>query len=142
MISIVDARSSDSLLPHLETYRQWVSREWDSELSFEALDGSPPVPAPLLAMLGGQLVGGVSFTWHVAPGSADTALWINTVYVDPSNRDKGVASALVVAAEEAARKTTDENTLLVYTDVPDLYTGNDWTPIDQDGDMWILHKKL
>ena len=139
MISIVDSRGSDN---HLEKYRQWVSAEWGSELSFEAPDGSQPAPAPLLAMVGGQLVGGVSFTWHAAPDSSDTALWINTVYVDPSSRGKGVASALVAAAEEAARGATDEKALLVYTDVPDLYTGNGWTPTGQDGDMWILHKKL
>lgn len=139
MISIVNSRWRGS---HLETYRQWVSKEWESDHSFDSPDGTLLLPPPLLAMFDERLAGGVSFTWHAAPGSSDTALWINTVYVEPSFRGGGVASALVRAAEEEARMATAEKALLVYTDIPGLYRKSGWTPTGQEGVMWVLRKEL
>jgi GNAT superfamily N-acetyltransferase len=137
MISIVDSRIS---YIHLETYRQWISEEWGCEHSFESKDG--PLPSPLLALVGERLAGGISFTWHIAPEPPEMALWINTVYVEPAFRGKGVATALVAAADEHARMETGEKTLLVYTDVPQLYEKNEWVPTKQEGEMWVLHKGL
>ncbi len=139
MIRIVDSRNS---FTHLETYRQWISEEWGRDNSFESMDGSGPLPSPLLALFGERLAGGISFTWHIAPESPEMALWINTVYVAPAFRGKGVATALVAAADEHARMEAGEKTLLVYTDVPQLYEKNEWVPTKQEGEMWVLHKGL
>lgn len=139
MITIVDSLLSDI---HLETYRQWISEEWGSEHSFESLDRSRPLPSPLLAMVGDRLAGGLSLTWHIAPDSPELALWINTVYVEPDFRGNGIASKLIAAAEEHARTVTGEVTLLVYTDVPQLYEKNEWVPTKQESEMWVLRKVL
>ena len=139
MISIVDSRCSDI---HLETYRQWISEEWGRDHSFESLDRSGPLPSPLLAMVGERLAGGISFTWHIAPDSPEMALWINTVYVEPTFRGNGIARALVAASDEHARTVTGEKTLLVYTSVPQLYEKNGWVPTKQEGEMWVLRKGL
>ena len=139
MISIVDSRFSDI---HLETYQQWISEEWGHDHSFESLDRSGSLPSPLLAMVGERLAGGISFTWHIAPDSPEMALWINTVYVEPTFRGNGIARALVAAADEHARTVTGEKTLLVYTNVPQLYEKNEWVPIKQEGEMWVLRKGL
>lgn len=139
MISIVESRPSDI---HLETYRQWISEEWGSDHSFESLDRSRPLPSPLLALVGERLAGGLSFTWHIAPDSPEMALWINTVYVEPAFRGKGIARALVAAADGHARKVTGEKAFLVYTNVPQLYEKNEWIPTKQEGEMWVLRKVL
>lgn len=137
MISIVDSHTSDI---HLETYRQWISEEWGPDHSFKSVGGSEPLPSPLLALARERLAGGLSFTWHVAPESPEMSLWINTVYVAPAFRGTGVATALVAAADEHARMETGKKTLLVYTDVPRLYEQNEWVPIKQEGEMWVLQK--
>ena len=139
MISIVDSRLSDI---HLETYWQWISEEWGRDHSFESMDGAGPLPSPLLAMVGGRLAGGISFTWHIAPDSPEMALWINTVYVEPTFRGNGIARALVAAADEHARTVTGEKTLLVYTNVPQLYEKSEWVPTKREGEMWVLRKEI
>ncbi len=139
MITIVDSLLSDI---HLETYRQWISEEWGPDHSFESLDSSRPFPSPLLAMVGDRLAGGISFTWHIAPDSPELALWINTVYVEPVFRGNGIASKLIAAADEHARRVTGEATLLVYTNVPQLYEKSGWVPTKQEGEMWVLRKVL
>ncbi|MFM2486961.1 GNAT family N-acetyltransferase [Celerinatantimonas yamalensis] len=139
MITIVDSLLSDI---HLETYRQWISEEWGQDHSFESLDRFKPLPSPLLAMVGERLAGGISFTWHIAPDYPKVALWINTVYVEPAFRGKGIARTLIAAADEHARTVTEEETLLVYTNVPQLYEENEWVPTRQEGEMWVLRKEL
>ncbi len=139
MVSIVHSQGCEN---HLELYRQWVSREWGSDHSFESPEKALFLPSPLLAMIGEKLVGGISFTWHPAPASSVVALWINTLYVKPSYRGRGIASALITEAEKTARMTVHGKELFVYTDVPVLYARNEWLLVSQEKEMCILHKQL
>lgn len=139
MLSIVDSQDRED---QLETYRQWVSGEWGGEHSFDLPEGPLPLPAPRLAMLGDNLAGGISFTWHAAPDSSALGLWINTLYVEPSCRGQGIASTLIKEAEKVARATSDAKELLVYTDAAELYSKNGWTPVSQEREMCVLRKQL
>lgn len=139
MISIV---SSQSYAWHLATYSDWVYQEWKSGHSFETPDGNKPLPPPLLAIDGEVLVGGISFTWHPVPDSSETALWINTLFVEPSYRGKGIARDLITAAEQSAFAEAAVEYLLAYTNIPELYVKNGWSPISEDNKMWVLRKQL
>lgn len=71
--------------------------------------------------------------------------WVAGVYVDPAWRGKGVAAALVGAAEACARRDGHARAYL-YTAIPDLYARLGWTAReallgDRTG-MWLMVRAL
>jgi GNAT superfamily N-acetyltransferase len=139
MIAVIDSTECPG---DLETYRQWVSGEWDGDHSFDAPAGCPPLPSPLLAQSDGALAGGLSFTWYPAPDTGDRALWINTLYVAPGCRGQGIALRLLEAAEQAAPGAVAAKELFVHTDVPDLYGKREWRLIERNEPMSVMRKEL
>ena len=94
--------SSEFKSPHLQPLYDWFVEEWGEVDGFAAQKDGLILPAPLLALDGMRLCGGLSFTRYKNPEDETIALWINAVLVTPAHRGKGVASDLILAAGQAA----------------------------------------
>ncbi|GAB5500742.1 MAG: hypothetical protein PsegKO_30530 [Pseudohongiellaceae bacterium] len=72
--------------------------------------------------------GGLSFSCIVKPDSNTIGDWINTLYVAPEYRNRGIGANLVKAAETEARKQA-VGELFVFTDIPGIYTRSGWDTV-------------
>ena len=124
--------SSNSEPQHLEKLYKWFEAEWGEIKQFAGSNIGFVVPAPLVALDGSKLIGGLAFIAHPVPGSENIGLWINALIVAPEYRKKGIGSQLIRAAEVEARKNNVEE-LFVYTNVPALYKLLGWTELNNDG---------
>lgn len=57
--------------------------------------------------------------------------WLASVYVPPEHRKKGIASALVRAVEDAARRIGYDRLYLFTSTAPSLYAGMGWRTLEQ-----------
>ncbi|OFX03733.1 MAG: hypothetical protein A3D94_00075 [Alphaproteobacteria bacterium RIFCSPHIGHO2_12_FULL_66_14] len=57
--------------------------------------------------------------------------WLASVYVPPEQRKKGIASALVRAVEDTARRLGYSRLYLFTSTAPDLYAGLGWRPLER-----------
>lgn len=94
-------------------FREWVESEWGDTDPFECSADGIIFPSPILAIEGIELLGGLSFTSHAKPDSSSEGVWINTLYVAPAFRNRGIGAKLVHAAELEARKLVIEE-LYIY----------------------------
>ena len=138
MHKIIDSTHAPELLP---LFRKWVESEWDTVDPFENPDPEQTMPAPILVVDREQLLGGLSFTCFSRPGSKEPAVWINTVYVAPEFRKRGIASELIVAAESVA-SDLGITEIFVFTDIPALYEKHGWSYVDTAEGSTILKKEL
>jgi len=137
MIKII---SSEVNASKLNEYYNWVVDEWGTVDSFDKVKNGLELPAPLLALNEGTLVGGLSFTVYQSPSGSGMALWINTVYIHENSRGFGIASRLILKAEEVSRKFCRE--LFVYTDKPDLYRKLGWRVVEEGEENTVLMKEV
>ena len=100
-----------------------------------------PIPVPILAIEGEELLGGLGFTVFAKPDSKKNGIWINTLLVAPKHRKKGIGSQLIKAAESHAN-STKVHELFVYTDKQGLYEKLDWTIVDDTKESKVLRKTL
>ena len=125
----------------LAQFREWVELEWGEVDPIQPDSNSAIYPDPVLALDGDTLVGGLSFTSHARPGSDDPAVWINTLYVSPGFRKRGIASDLICAAECRAMELGITE-LFVFTDIPPLYQKQGWAVTGSKDGSTILEKRL
>lgn len=137
MFSVV---SSSTQPQHLALLREWLLAEWRKVDSFDCSEKGIEVPAPLVAVLGQKLIGGLAFTSYPAWGNSNLGLWINALIVAPEHRGKGVASQLIIAAEAEARRI-NASELFVYSNVIRLYQKNGWVELSS-GESSVLVKVL
>ena len=57
--------------------------------------------------------------------------WLASVFVLPTHRRKGIASALVRAVEATARRLGYSRLYLFTSTAPDLYAGLGWRPLER-----------
>lgn len=126
---------------HLQELRELLLSEWKKVDAFEGNEFRSNPPLPLLALEGDLLIGGLSFTWYCPEGFSDIKLWINTVFVKPEYRGKGVASTLIKEAAAVAVKTK-ESKLFAFTEIPQLYLPLGWTQVSNNGKDYVLQTKL
>jgi GNAT superfamily N-acetyltransferase len=138
MFSIV---SSNTQPQHLKLLRAWCLAEWSHVDSFACTDKGITVPAPLVAVFGQTLIGGLAFTAYPVPGGTNLGVWINVLIVAPEHRGKGVGSRLIVAAEAEASRS-NATALFVYSKVPRLYQNNGWVELSTSDESSVLQKVL
>lgn len=97
------------------------------------------IPDPLLAIEQGALMGGLGFTSFAKPNSECLAVWVNTLYVAPQYRNRGLGSALIHAAESTAQNLGIDE-LFVYTEIPALYEKLNWRIVDLIQEATVLRK--
>lgn len=80
----------------------------------------------LVAFVGDEPAGMVLLIDCDLESHAHLTPWVAGVYAEPDFRGKGVATALVSAAEDCARRDGHAQAWL-YTDFPDLYARMGWS---------------
>ena len=80
----------------------------------------------LVAFVGDEPAGMVLLIDCDLESHAHLTPWVAGVYAEPNFRGKGVATALVSAAEDCARRDGHAQAWL-YTDFPDLYARMGWS---------------
>jgi GNAT superfamily N-acetyltransferase len=125
----------------LQLLRKWLVAEWGEIDPFEGTIEGVDVPLPLLALENENLVGGLSFTSAMTPGSEKIGLWINTLLVALECRGKGIATQLVKQASIEALRT-NASVLYVYTAVPALYQKLGWEIVNSSGGNTVLKMVL
>ena len=118
--------TTDYTADQLTEFRTMIEAQWSAVDAFDSEQKSSKLPPPVLAFVDYEVVGGLSFTWHNKPDSNVIGLWVNTVYVRPSQRHRGVASALLKKAVEMTAQGYAEYGLYAYTDTAALYESNGW----------------
>ena len=139
MLSILN---SEFKSPYLEPLHKWFVDQWgEGDFYSTHRDGHAILAAPLIALDDDRLVGGLAFTRFNSPDKDEAALWVNAVLVAPAQRGKGVASALVAAAAQAALQL-GEAQLFAYTDVPQLYLKQKWSLVVKTKDQNVMKLEL
>ena len=138
MIQIISSQFNS---PHLPQLYQWFINEWGEVDAFDKSKYDLPLPSPLLALDGDELVGGLSFTAYDQPNGSEMGLWINALYVHPDQRGQGIASKLIDVAEKTASES-HMNELFARTDIPVLYEKIGWKVLSVTCEGTILIKSL
>ncbi|MGE0652464.1 MAG: GNAT family N-acetyltransferase [Alphaproteobacteria bacterium] len=105
-----------------------------------------PLPIVLVALADGKPAGTVSVNLDDMSTRPDLGPWVANLYVDPAFRGRGVGSALVRAAEDAARAAGHARIFLYTPDQERMYTRLGWRVIDRDvydgEDVAVMTKDL
>jgi predicted N-acetyltransferase YhbS len=89
------------------------------------------VPVAFVALgADGGIVGTASLIFDDLEGDPRNP-WLASVYVPPEHRKKGIASALVRAVEDAARRFGYARLYLFTSTAPNLYAGLGWRPLER-----------
>ena len=100
------------------------------------------LPCTLIALDAETLLGFVSLIHHEASQEKGRPYWIDAVYVETSQRKKGIASSLIQAAEKRARHMKLEK-LFALTEIPKLYQKNGWSIAEKiDPIDYVMNKNL
>src|SRR5262245_25836302 len=87
--------------------------------------GEPHCPDTLLAVEAEEPVGALASSRFDHPRLGPQLLFVNSLFVVPTARRRGIASALLVRA--LARAALTDPTLYVYTDIPAWYQARGFT---------------
>ena len=116
----------------VQTVLEWHKREWpkpnvgvDSIKKRIIGTSDSQLPVTLVAVDGTEAVGFVSMIFHAESEEKGRPHWIDAVYVELSHRNKGVASLLIRAIQQAAIGMKIEQ-LHALTEIPILYEKNGW----------------
>ncbi|MBL1421051.1 MAG: GNAT family N-acetyltransferase [Alphaproteobacteria bacterium] len=138
MLSILN---SEFKSPHLNPLHDWFTEEWGERSFYNRHHEGYAILAPLIALDDEILVGGLAFSRFKNPENDGMALWINALLVALEQRGKGVASALLTAAAQAAFEW-GETQLFALTDVPQLYLKQKWSLVEGTKDQNIVRLDL
>jgi len=122
---------------HLIELYQCFEREWDDVEPLTATKNGKFVPMPIIASLDGQLVGGLVFSRFLSPITQQQAIWINALFIKPENRRQGISSRLIQHAEQLIQ-AMNEPELLVFAQIPALYSKLGWQVVETVDDHFVL----
>jgi GNAT superfamily N-acetyltransferase len=119
---------------------RWLLDEWGHLLSDPTPEGAvrqyrewcrkDGLPLSLVAFDEGEPIGMASLRFHEMETRPRLEHWLASVYVVPERRGNGVGSALVAAAEEAARTFGVERLHLFTPDKAAFYTRLGWSLVE------------
>ncbi|PCI87142.1 MAG: hypothetical protein COB24_06960 [Hyphomicrobiales bacterium] len=138
MLSILNSEFES---PHLKPLHDWFTEEWGEGDFYNTHHEGYAILAPLIALDDDKLAGGLAFSRFKNPENDGMALWVNALLVAPEQRGKGVASALLTAAAQAALQM-GETQLFALTDVPQLYLKQKWSLVEGTKDQNIVKLDL
>jgi N-acetylglutamate synthase-like GNAT family acetyltransferase len=136
---LIQEVESDS--QHLITLYQWFESEWDDVEPLASTKDGKVIPSPIIALKDGELVGGLVFTRFLSPMTNEQAVWINAVFIKPENRKQGISSQLINRAEKSV-ESIGESELLVFAQIPELYSKLNWQVIETHDDHFVLKSAL
>ncbi|MGF1878360.1 GNAT family N-acetyltransferase [Photobacterium frigidiphilum] len=136
---LIQEVESDS--QHLVTLYQWFESEWDDVEPLTSTKDGKVIPSPIIALKDGELVGGLVFTRFLSPMTNEQAVWINAVFIKPENRKQGISSQLINRAEKLV-ESIGESELLVFAQIPELYSKLTWQVIETHDDHFVLKSAL
>ncbi|WP_180958324.1 GNAT family N-acetyltransferase [Vibrio sp. vnigr-6D03] len=122
-LKFVQMRPSSPSLNELESL---FKSEW-SDFSF--CHYHLELPAPIVALHGEKVIGGLSFTFYRHPNSNGDVVWINALFILPEYRGRRIADKLIESATlEVARRGYKQ--LFAYTHIPSIYQRLGWTSLN------------
>ena len=117
---------------------RWIWEHWQDSSGFTLeqtraqLLGEPDCPETILAVEGGAAIGVLGFRRFDHPRLGAQLLFVNSLFVAPPARGRGVGSALVEAA--LARAAPFVRALYVYTAIPGWYEARGFRCAERDSD--------
>jgi GNAT superfamily N-acetyltransferase len=123
---------------HADLVARWVWQEWKDGSGFTLeqtraqLLGEPDCPATLLAIDADEPLGVLGFRRFDHERLGSQLLFVNSLYVAPAARGRGIASALV--ADAVIRAAALVRTLHVYTQIPGWYEARGFTCAERNAD--------
>jgi predicted N-acetyltransferase YhbS len=123
---------------HGDLVARWVWEEWKDGSRFTLeqtraqLLGEPDCPATLVAIDANEPLGVLGFRRFDHERLGSQLLFVNSLYVAPAARRRGVASALVAQAIIGAAAFV--RTLYVYTQIPGWYEARGFTCAERNAD--------
>ena len=137
-MQILDAKDNGQFLPELA---RALHEEWGAEQGYtfeETLEWCRDVAAStvetiLVAVEADQLVGTASLVENDLGAPTEYTPWLASLWIDPAQRKKGIASRLVTAIEELAHSQGHEELFLFCVEgtLPDFYERLGWQKREQ-----------
>ncbi|GAM65283.1 hypothetical protein JCM19232_4248 [Vibrio ishigakensis] len=111
--------------PHFANLTSLFKSEWPE---YEP-EGDSTLPKPIVAIVEGQVVGGIAYTKFAEPKSDREVIWVNAVYVSEAWRHRGIAHKLIFPGRQQVKS---QSKLYAYTHVPGLYESLGWLREDKN----------
>lgn len=129
----IEIRVTDKNSPYLDEVERLFQSEWSDFKLSNDYNENANLPAVIVATLDNELVGGLAFSRFKEPNLEGEVIWINAVFVEPEQRGKGLAKALIQegVAQASLFKQAD---LYAYTNVPQLYQDIGWREVDTESE--------
>lgn len=121
---------------HLDTIAHWLWEEWKetSGLTLEETRvqtlGRSTCPPTLVAVMGAEPVGVLAFRRAMYRGREPVLLFINSLFVRPSERRRGVGTILI--AEALDRVGREDTAVYVFTHIREWYEARGFTVVEED----------
>lgn len=133
---------------HVDTAARWIWEEWreTSGLTLaqtrSQLTERSTCPPALVAVVALELLGVIGFRRVKYRGREPLTLFINSLFVRPSDRGRGIGTALLSAA--LGRVGSEDRAVHVYTGVRAWYGARDFVVVDEepDGANVVMCRKL
>ena len=131
----MEVTSLSERLRDVDRVAGWVWGQWrdGSGLPLEQIRaqllGEPGCPATLLALEAGEAVGALGFLRFDHPRLGTRLLFINSLYVVPAARRRGIAGGLL--AHALVHATASDDALYVYTGIPAWYEARGFTVVER-----------
>ncbi|WP_193181539.1 GNAT family N-acetyltransferase [Nisaea sediminum] len=134
---------------HLETVARWSNAEWGASLGYSLRETTGwfrgmlenPDEDCVVAVSGDDVLGMTCLVDHDLESRPDLRHWIASVFVVPERRGKGIASAMIRAAERHAAGRGFPLLYLYTRGVEELYEKLGWKITEHftlDGDRFAL----
>ena len=120
--------------PRLSELECLFQTEW-ADFKFPVGDSfCTELPLPIIALVGGKIVGGVAYTRYKEPNQDNEVIWLNAVFVRSEYRGQGIASQLI---QFGISQMTNyrQSRLYAYTDVPAFYESLGWSVVDTESEL-------